>query len=93
MVGKDRLKQFMKVERGHIVKDVRYDDLYVVAQVDPETYQLICIDEDDFGNRYIDDCFTKDDLILYLASEEDLEYFGEFEDYIKHVSNLEWVKH
>lgn len=89
MVSKDRLKQFMRVETGHIVKDTVYNDLYVVAQVDAEMYQLISISEYNFGNRYIDDCFIEEDLIIYLASEEDLEYFGKFEDYIKYISNME----
>ena len=78
MVSKDRLKQFMRVETGHIVKDTVYNDLYVVAQVDAEMYQLISISEYNFGNRYIDDCFIEEDLIIYLASEEDLEYCGKF---------------
>lgn len=86
MISKDRLKQFMKIEMGHVVKDACSGNLYMVARVDTEMHQLICISKYDFGNRYIDDCFTKEDLIVYLASEENFEYFGEFEDYKHKVS-------
>lgn len=89
MINKDRVKQFMKVDTGHIVKDTIYNDLYVVAQVDELMYQLIGVSECCFGNRCTDDCFMKEDLIIYLASETDFEYFGEFKDYCRYVSNME----